>query len=33
MISFVVTIAPDVLTRVIDPLPNTILFDVELLDP
>ncbi len=33
LISDVVTIAPDVLTRVIDPLPNTILFDVELLDP
>ena len=25
--------APDVLTFVIDPLPNTILLDVELLDP
>ncbi len=33
VISFVVTIAPEVLTRVIDPLPSTILFDVELLDP
>jgi hypothetical protein len=29
VISFVVTIAPDVLTRVMDPLPSTILFDVE----
>ena len=29
VISFVVTIAPDVLTRVMYPLPSTILFDVE----
>jgi hypothetical protein len=29
VISFVVTIAPDVLTFVTDPLPSTILFDVE----
>ena len=29
LMSLVVTIAPDVLTRVTDPLPSTILFDVE----
>jgi hypothetical protein len=33
LVPLLVTIAPDVLTRVIDPLPNTIVFDVELLDP
>ena len=33
LVPLLVTIAPEVLTRVIDPLPSTILFDVELLDP
>jgi hypothetical protein len=33
VISFVVTIAPDVLTLVIDPLPSTIVFDVEFVAP
>jgi hypothetical protein len=33
LVLLLVTTAPDVFTRVIDPLPSWILFDVELLDP
>ena len=33
LVLLLVTTAPEVFTRVIDPLPSWILFDVELLDP